>query len=755
MAKKRVTAYFFREDEQEAAGRAIEAVRGGATESYIVGDIEESEIETLRNNGLIVEVVGEPKPADAPAHRGFTFESVGPREVPEVVDEFENPNLAQKYFIQIDGPLLLEMREALNELSDMPIERVEPNAYLGIMNPNAAAKVDQLDFVKRIQRYSAKEQPATRSMAATESPQVTGSVITYDIRLSTPDAAAAVLEWLAGQNALVVGRSSRKVRVQVTADSNVLDDLMQTFPGQALTVEPFVPPKLQNDRARELIGVDRIQNNPGNPTVTQVLKQTGKGQIIGVADTGLDDTHPDFNGRIHKLIPLGRAGDASDPHGHGTHVAGSVLGDGSSSSGAIRGIAPEATLYFQSVLTATGTLGGLPLDLNDLFQDPYDDGVRIHNNSWGADTKSQYRFTSMEVDEFVANHRDMLIVIAAGNEGTAASPRNSQPGFVDWLSIDSPASSKNALTVGASRSDRTDGGFAKQTYKLTWPGSFPLAPIGDDKVSGNPEGMAAFSSRGPCDDRRIKPDLVAPGTDIVSTRSSKAPTFNFWAPFAGHNGRYAYMGGTSMASPITAGAAALVRQFFLEDQNHKPSAALLKATLINGTRQLTGQDSIADHNVIPNYHQGFGKVQLEQTIPNDSNPDLQIRFNDEWDAPNGQRFTVTGQRKRFQITVGDKLPLRICMAYTDVPARALQNNLNLFLLRFGASGPPQKWVGNENLPLGLQETDPENNVEILRVDQPEPGNYIVQISASNLLSDSQDFALVVTGDLKSDLQFLP
>ncbi len=240
---------------------------------------------------------------------------------------------------------------------------------------------------------------------------------------------------------------------------------------------------------------------------------------MAVADTGLDEDHPAFEGRIAGIVARGRTGDASDPDGHGTrgtHVAGSVLGDGSASGGDIRNTAPEARLFFQSLLDANGELGGLPVDLGDLFKEAHRAGARIQNHSWGAKTSAAYTFNSIEVDEFAAERRNALLVISAGNEGRAAAPLNSAPGFVDWLSVGSPASSKNALTVGASRSDRTSGGLAALTYGAVWPSKFPDPPIvASEKVSDDVEALAAFSSRGPCDDRRIKPDVVAPGTDVA------------------------------------------------------------------------------------------------------------------------------------------------------------------------------------------------------------------------------------------------
>jgi subtilisin family serine protease len=509
--------------------------------------------------------------------------------------------------------------------------------------------------------------------------------------------------------------------------------------GPVERVDPYVEPTLHNDIARVLLGLDSL----ANPALG--MTEQGTGQIIAIADTGLDSAHPDFQGRIVEVVALGRPNDSSDPHGHGTHVAGSALGSGAANAGQFRGTAPSARLYFQSILDANGKLGGLPLDLADLFEQAYQKNARIHNNSWGSVAAAEYMMNSQEVDAFVAKRRDMLVVISAGNDGQAANRVNSQPGTVDWQSIGAPASCKNGLTVGASQSNRTSGGYSTLTYGAAWPGHFPDPPIATAKVSGSADGLAGFSSRGPCTDRRVKPDVVAPGTDIVSARSAKAPLQKFWGP--GPTPAYAYMGGTSMAAPLVAGCAALVREYYVTSRAHgEPSAALLKATLINSTRKLPGADAVADFDVVPNMHQGFGLIQMPNAYPNPINPQLKLEFLDDWKTPAGL-FSMTGQRKRYEIDVAAGMRLSICLTWTDPPGRALQNNLNL-LVELPGGG---KMTGNHGLPLSLGPIDQENNVEVIRIEVPAAGKYLIQISANNLLTASQDFALVVTGALTSAL----
>ena len=565
-------------------------------------------------------------------------------------------------------------------------------------------------------------------------------MLTHDIRLHDHNDLQNILDWLNSKKIFIAGSSRRKIRIYMVEDSPHIREI-QSLP-EVASIEEYIEPTWHNDVSRQLLGIDDKATNPASN-----ISQTGQGQIIGVADTGIDDQHPDFQNRIIGIEALGRQNDPSDTDGHGTHVAGSILGDGLASDGKLRGMAPGAQLYFQSVMDAHGGLGGLPLDIGDLFKQAYQNGARIHNNSWGAAVDSTYTLNSMEVDEFVAEHRDMLIVISAGNEGTASYVANTSKGIVEWISIGSPASCKNALTVGAHRSNRTEGGLSEFSYGEAWPNDFPDSPISDEKVSGDPESLAGFSSRGPCEETRIKPDIVGPGTDIASCRSKDAPLRHFWGPYPG-NKKYAFMGGTSMAAPIVSGCAALVRDYYVNSRNHTPSAALLKATLINGTRWLRGSDATATFSELPNYDQGFGAIYMPLTIPNSSKPKLKLEFLDTWQQPDLQ-FVNSGDPLRRQISVGSGAPLRFCLVWTDVAGRSLQNDLNLVVENLQTR---EKWIANKNLPRNIYPLDHSNNIKVIRIENPQPADYYIHLEAFNLLKSPQDCALVITGDLNSQIK---
>ena len=453
----------------------------------------------------------------------------------------------------------------------------------------------------------------------------------------------------------------------------------------------------------------------------------GKGQIVAVCDTGLDTgdvrtLHGDVRGRVVKSFAYGRDGDWSDINGHGSHVIGSVAGNGAASGGKIRGPAYEAEIVVQSTGCENGEDLNIPLDaiFRDLlgFSTPDGRKAKILSNSWGTPRSAgRYEEGCCQFDAVTFANPDLLLLKSAGNDGT---DRERPFGVVDPGSISAPGASKNALVVGAAENRRDAGGLAGCRWGERWPDRFSHAPVESDFVSKpqtGERGMAAFSSRGPCVDGRVKPDVVAPGTDIVSARSSLGK--ELWGEF---DDSYQYSGGTSMATPLVAGTAALVRQWLVERMGvPDPDAATMKALLCAGAKSLApGQYGTGEFQEIPftypNNVEGWGMVDLENTV---ANPDG-VSFRD------GEVVTE-GAGKSFKFTAPGGRPLCILMAYLDAPgmpnAGGLVNDLDLVVV------DPAGKIHHPNSQNG---PDRANNVEGVRWARAPAGEYVAHVTARSV-----------------------
>ncbi|MBM7613973.1 S8 family serine peptidase [Alkaliphilus hydrothermalis] len=562
------------------------------------------------------------------------------------------------YILEFNGPITEDQKKELTAMKVVIGDYIPQYSFIVQADASVAEEVLQLDFIKGIKPFLA--------------------IYKIDPKLFEKGMSAlakANIEYFTANGKA----ENRHQSVKKKMDSIL--DLALSHEVVSITAEEEF--QVFNQEADKIIKSDVLRNSTG---------LNGTGQIVAVCDTGLSrgkndsSMHLDFQGRIKAIYALGRS-TADDPHGHGTHVAGSVLGSGARSSGAHKGIAPGATLVFQSVLDSAGGLGGLPSNLNDLFAQAWNQGARIHTNSWGSDVAGAYTTSSRQVDEYVWNN-DMTILIANGNAGPSTK------------TVGSPATAKNAISVGASENYRPSFG----------------------SLADNINQMASFSSRGYTKDGRVKPDVVAPGTYILSTRSELAGDSSFWANY---NSYYAYMGGTSMATPVTAGAVALLRENFISVRGITPKPSLIKAALIASATDM-GMG-------YPSPHQGWGRVNIDKAT--------RVAYVNEGTG------LATGQSANYTFNATAGKPLKFTLVWTDYPGsttatNALVNDIDLII----TAPDGTQYVGNDFSSPYNNNWDYKNNVENVFINSPQSGTYQIEINAYNVPQGPQKFSLAVINE---------
>ncbi len=248
---------------------------------------------------------------------------------------------------------------------------------------------------------------------------------------------------------------------------------------------------------------------------------TGKGVTIAVLDTGVYN-HPDLQGRIIAFWdPVNNKKKPYDDNGHGTHVAGCAAGNGLASGGLYTSPAPEADIVCIKVLNKTGSgfLSTVIEAIQWCLQNKERYRIRIINLSLGTAALLPYDDDPVCLAAEKAWEAGILVCVAAGNSGP-------EPG-----TINSPGIHPRLLTVGAAE---------KNTGKSS-------------------ARVAAFSSRGPAPGGVAKPDVVAPGVNITALRSPASFLDKHQKSFRVGK-HYFILSGTSMATPVCAGVAALLMQ---------------------------------------------------------------------------------------------------------------------------------------------------------------------------------------------------
>jgi len=460
-------------------------------------------------------------------------------------------------------------------------------------------------------------------------------------------------------------------------------------------VEPPLPPmSVDNAENRVLTGANTLNAIP--------YSLDGTGVTVLVYDAGQVFAHQDFGSRL----TVGPS-DTSGIVNHSTHVAGTIGGDGSIVFNN-RGMAPGVDIVSYGFEQVGGIHQGfLYTDPGDIEADYTEAistfGVDIANNSIGTNTApngfpcdwtGNYNVTSALIDSIARGSigGPFRIVWANGNERQSFSCQGDDNGnFGEFYSTAPPACAKNHITVGS--------------------------------VDADTDLTSYFSSWGPTDDGRIKPDISAPGCQaggdggVTSTSSS---------------GGYTTMCGTSMATPTTVGISSLILEQYrstFPDRND-PMNATLKTILAN--------TAVDRGNVGPDYKYGYGSIRGVAAV----------------DAVNAQNVieseVAQGGTYRGIIIVGAGEPeLKVTIAWDDAPAapgvfNTLVNDLDLKLI------DP---AGNEFLPWTLDPLNPDggavqstadhlNNIEQVSIMNPTPGAYTVEVTGFNIpVGPTQTFGL--------------
>ncbi len=418
-------------------------------------------------------------------------------------------------------------------------------------------------------------------------------------------------------------------------------------------VEPDKPEYQANNlTAQERIRVNDLQEIP--------FDLTGKGITVGVWDAGSVSSHSDFGSRLTNKETFPRATNDN----HATHVSGTIAGSGAG-FGQAEGMASSAFIH--------------AYDWNNddtEMRSAFNEGIRLSNHSYGLvlDSAPQlygtYNIYSIPWDEVVYD-TGLIVFKAAGNDGN----------FRPFDTIGPMGVPKNIITIAASKDN---------------------------------DGIASFSSKGPADDGRVKPDLTANGVSLLSTLPGN---------------QYGQFSGTSMATPSACGAATLLYQYFMQLTDLEPSSQLMKALLVHGARDLGNPgpdytfgwgliDSVASAGLITDTLYRNGSISADTFIP-------------------------------FSISVGEnETELKATLVWLDVAgtasaSKALVNDLDL-VLKSPSGNTFSPWVLNANNPnsSAITGTNTVDNVEQTVVTNPEAGLWTIEVHGRTIPEGPVEFSLV-------------
>ena len=570
------------------------------------------------------------------------------------------------------------------------------------MNRAAAGEVAALSFVRWVGVY----QPGYKFWSQTLVEAGFGRVSVVLFYPEDIEAAKAELEAM-GLTVVRSGVSENMKVIEVDCSRKQLASIARL--NWVFSIEEWHPAEPENDRCQWV--VQDWTENERNVWGHGIF---GMDEILGYTDTGLDVDHWAFydpnvaitdTGEFptHRKVVVFKhyppAGGVGDPDGHGTHVGGTMAGDDSINGGSsvYDGHAKEARIVHLSPIPSPPG-NDFTVPLNMITNDLRNPELRPHTigNSWWTGTKGQYTNAAATFDMFSWKNRDIQTIKSCGNQGHTSQHQITEPG-----------NAKNILAAAALQN-------------------------GTSATS-----LSSFSSSGPAPDGRIKPDIAVPGEDIMSVQ-------------AGTQDGYVSMGGTSMASPATNGCIGLCRGYLRKgyypsgtatpaDTWGYVSSAILKAMI------LVSADPNVESYVVPSDHIGWGRIDLDSVLFFAGDTRKLLAYDDTTGL-------ATGEYNDFYIQVSDStMPLRVAVVWTDTAAAsganpALINNLDCQLTAPNVSFyKGDLYDSGQSILNPSGDFDNKNPLEMFRVNQPDSGRWTLRVSAQNVVTETQPYAVVVTG----------
>lgn len=621
---------------------------------------------------------------------------------------------SQYYIVQFTGPLVHEWFRELNRNGIKTFGYLPNYAVLARLTPDQRQYLASLPIVHWVGLF----QPAYKLESGLLDASGTRKVVIMVMPGADASPVTAQIAALAG-TVNEVTTSSFGTSVTATldgADIAAVARLQETF-----WVQEWSEPTVCNNTSQWVMQGGYQASSPPDTSMAarSVWRHGVRGQhvILSVTDTGLNTGHDMFRDPDMPITPPGiwpdhrkvvafklyEGANAGESQYHGSHVNGSVAGNDSVTGGSsyYDGMAKDARIYFMDLTSSNGNFV-IPTDFTTVWDTVYfgrglPDSLRPikqHSGSWRwGNNQGTYLIQDASTDAFCWAHKDFMNIFAAGNEYSART-------------IGNPSIAKNVLTIGA-----TGRGTASNT-------------------------IADFSSRGPTQDNRIKPNVMAPGVDIWSSQKS------------GSSG-YEAMSGTSMATPTANGTVGLLRCYLQE--GYYPTGAPVngdRLSYVSSALLRSMAMASADPNVgsyaIPSYSIGWGRIDADSVLYFAGDTRKLILTDDTTGI-------ATGEYKEQQFRVTSAIPLRVCLAWTDTAAApsanpTLVNDLDLILRTPSFTFyKGNKYTGGQSEPNPVGR-DSINVEECVRVNAPDTGVWSIRVSANNVATASrQSFAWTVTG----------